>query len=132
MTRRGSGLVVEILQGRRVVASPSSIDNAVWPTGAMVVGIAPDDVLLVGNGPIEMGDPHAIVEPDGGFCVVRMSVARVIDLLATNASWQLPESRPCLAQGMVAGLPIKVFVDGGEAMVITPVPFAAELEARLL
>ena len=124
--------MVEILQGCRVVASPSSIDNAVWPTGALVLRIAPDDVLLVGAGRFEMSDPHAIVEPDGGFCAVRMSAGRVIDLLAANASWQLPESRPCLAQGMVAGLPVKVWVEDDWALLISPTPFSSELEARLL
>lgn len=124
--------MVEILAGRRVVASPAAIDNAIWPASAMVLRIAPDDVLLVGDGPIEIDDPHAIVEPDGGFCAVRLAADRVIDLLAANASWQLPEARPCLAQGMVAGLPVKVWVEGDWALLISLTPFSSELEARLL
>lgn len=124
--------MVETLRGRRVVASPSSIDNAVWPAGATVLRIAPDDALLVGDGPIEINDPHAIVEDDGGFCAVRMEADQLLNLLAANASWQLPVARPCLAQGMVAGLPVKVWVEGEWALVISPTPFSSELEARLL
>lgn len=124
--------MVEVLTGRRVVAVPSSIDNAVWPAGAMVLRIASDDAFLVGDGPIDIDDPHAIVEPDGGFCAVRLAADRVIDLLAANASWQLPDARPCLAQGMVAGLPVKVWVEGDWALLICPTPFSSELEERLL
>jgi hypothetical protein len=124
--------VAEVLAGRRVVASPAAIDNAVWPASAMVLRIAPDDALLVGDGPIEINDPHAIVEPDGGFCAVRLAADRVIDLLAANASWQLSDERPCLAQGMVAGLPVKVWMEDNWALLICPTPFAFELEARLL
>jgi hypothetical protein len=124
--------VAEVLVGRRVVAVPASIDNAVWPAGAMVLRLAPDDALLVGDGPIEINDPHAIVEPDGGFCALRLAADHVIELLAANASWQLSDERPCLAQGMVAGLPLKVWIEDNWALLICPTPFASELEARLL
>lgn len=123
--------MVEVLAGRRVVALPAALDAASWPEGAKVLRFAPDDALVVGHGQIEIDDSHAIVEADSGFCFLRMTEQAVVDLLARGASWELPETRPCLAQGMVAGLPVKVFVDDGDAMLITPAPFAAELEARL-
>lgn len=123
--------MVEVLVGRRVVALPAALDAASWPEGAKVLRFAPDDALVVGDGQIEIDDPHAIIEADSGFCFLRISEAAIVAVLARSASWQLPDARPCLAQGMIAGLPAKVFVDDGEAMLITPAPFAAELEARL-
>lgn len=124
--------MVELLVGRRVVAAPSAIEAATWPEGSKVLHFASDDVLVLGPGPIEIIDPHAIVEADAGFCFTRMTEEAIVDLLAENASWQLPETRPCFAQGMIAGLPAKVFVGDGGTMLIAPAPYAAELEARLL
>lgn len=122
--------VVETLRGRRVVALPEAIDAASWPGGAKVLRLAPDDVLVVGPGPIGINDPHAIVELDGGFCYLRTTEEHATSLIARAAFWQLPEERPCFAQGMVAGLPLKIWLTDGEAWLITPTPFAAELEGR--
>lgn len=124
--------MAEVLNGRRIVADPASLDTAEWPVGSVVLRIAPDDVLVLGEGAIALSDQHAIVEPDGGFCGVRMTELEVIRLLSRNANWHLPDVRPCLAQGMVAGLPVKVLVDDGRALLITLTPFAAELEEQLL
>lgn len=123
--------MAEVLAGRRVVAASTAIDAASWPEGSVVLRLAPDDVFLVGEGDIEIGDPHAIVENDGGFCYLRTTEEQATRLIAQAASWQLPEERPCFAQGMVAGLPLKVWLTDGNAWLITPTPFAAELEGRL-
>ena len=123
--------MVEVLRGHRVVANRSSLDSAKWPDRAVVLRIAPDDALVFGGGTLEVVDEHAIVEPDGGFCGVRMTEEAVIALLGHIANWRLPDSRPCLAQGMLAGLPVKIWVNAGAALLITPTPFAAELEDRL-
>jgi hypothetical protein len=86
--------------------------------------------MVLGEGEFEVGDPHAIVEADG-FCGMRMTEQAVVNLLSHSANWHLPDMRPCLAQGMMAGLPIKIWIDQGEALVMTPTPFAVELEERL-
>lgn len=123
--------MLEILFGRRVAAAAAAIDAVSWPEGSVVLRLAPDDVLLIGDGDIEIGDPHAIVENDGGFCCLRTTEENATRLIAGAASFGLPEERPCLALGMVAGLPLKVWLSDGEAWLIAPTPFAAELEERL-
>jgi hypothetical protein len=121
----------EILRGRRIVATPAAIDSAGWPDDAVVLRIAPDDVLVVGDGPIDVSDPDSIVEPDTGWCALWMSEERALKILSHQAAWRPPPDRPVLAQGMVAGLAAKVYLDGARSMIIVAAPFAAELEERL-
>jgi hypothetical protein len=121
----------EILRGRRILATPAAIDGVGWPAGAVVLRIAPDDVLVVGDGPIDVSDPHSIIEPDTGWCALRMSEEQALTILIHHAAWRPPPDRPVLAQGMVAGLAAKVYLDGDRSMIIVATPFAAELEERL-
>lgn len=120
-----------MLPGRRVVATPDAIESAGFPPGSLVLQFAPDDVLVIGEGPIDLSDGHAIVEPDTGWCALRINEERALTILAHHAAWDPPADRPVLAQGMVAGLAAKVYIDGDRSLVIVPTPFAAELEERL-
>jgi hypothetical protein len=122
---------VEILHGRRVVASVSAIDSAVFPEGALVLRFAPDDVLVIGDGPIDLADQHEIVEPDHGWSALSLNEDRLLEVLARHAAWAPPSHRPALAQGMIAGLAAKVYLDGERSLIMVAAPFAHELEARL-
>ncbi|MGQ0849127.1 MAG: hypothetical protein ACT4OP_08435 [Actinomycetota bacterium] len=122
---------VDIISARRVVARPADLDAATWPEGSLVLRFAPDDVLLIGEGEVTLADPHTVVEGESGYSGVWMEEAAALVHLATKAAW-LPDSvRPVLASGMVAGLPARVYLDGGRALVMVPTPFAAELADRL-
>jgi hypothetical protein len=131
MTPRVLVPAVEILLGWRVVAAPAALDSGRFPVGALVLRFAPDDVLIVGEGVIAVDDPHAIVEPDHGWCALAVSENRALEILAHHAAWSPPTQRPALAQGMVAGLAAKVFLDGERSLIIVTAPYAAELERRL-
>jgi hypothetical protein len=122
---------VEILRGRRIVATPAAIDRAGWPRGAVVLRIAPDDALVVGDGAIDVSDDYSIIEPDTGWCALRLTEERALAILTHHAAWEPPRDRPALAQGMLAGLAAKVYLDGDRSMIIVATPFAAELEERL-
>ena len=122
----------EFLPGRRVVATAAAIAGAAFPAGSLVLHIAPDDVLVIGDGPIDLTDEHAIIEADSGWCALRMGDDDVLAILASHAAWEPPADRPALAQGMVAGLAAKVYLDGPGSLIIVAAPFAAELEDRLL
>jgi len=131
MTPRVLVPVVEILTGRRVVATPGAIDSAGFPPDSLVFRIAPDDALVIGDGAIDLSDQDAIIEPDTGWCALRIGEERVLAILARHAAWDPPIERPALVQGMVAGLAAKVFLDGDRSLVIVATPFANELEERL-
>ncbi len=138
-TLPASAPVVEGLAGWRVVADPASLDELsgtlpVPPPSAgrgVVLRFAPDDALVLGENEVVVTDPHAIVERDTGWVSIQMTEEHALDLIATHALWPAPPERPVLVQGMLAGLSVKVYLDGNQSMIITAAPFGLELEERL-
>lgn len=124
-------LAIEPLAATRIVATPSALETASWPAGTIVMPIAPDEALVIGDIPGGIDDPHAIIEDEGGFVVLRLTRAELDDWMSRQSEWALPHSPTSFSQGMVAGLPVKVWVDGELALVVTRVSLAAELADRL-
>ncbi len=121
---------LETVVGRRINALPAALDAANWPAGARVVRIAPDDVFLIGDGPLELSDRHAIVDHEAGFSGVWITRPDAADWLERNAVWGLaPDGE--VAQGMAAGLPVKMLADGQEVLVLVASVLADDLEERL-
>lgn len=120
---------VEAFSGLRVVASPAALDRAAWPGGATVLRLAADEALLLRAERVDVADPHALVELETGLCGVEMERAALEEWLEREAEWQAPDSG--LAQGMAAGLPVKVWIGDGRALLLTRGSLAAELEKRL-
>lgn len=119
----------ESLVATRVTASPDSIDAAAWPDESLVLRIAPDEVLMIGDGVPRIPDPHAIVVPDTGWAGFRMAAPNAAVLMEQTAAWPLPAHG--FGQGMVAAIAAKVWVGRMEVLVVVPGPHADEFEARL-
>lgn len=134
---------LERLSGTRIVALPQAIDVAVWPEGTRVFRLAPDEVLITpALNATAVDDPHAIVELETGFSAVWLDYVTAIDILERECDWELPEGigqwgngspvgRPALAQGLVAGLPVKVWFERDRVLFIVASPFAGDLAERL-
>lgn len=134
---------LERLNGTRIVALPKALDRAHWPEGALVFRLAPDEVLVTAA--VERAavpDPHAIVERETGFSSVWLDRVAAIDFLERECDWELPggigqwgngsaADRPALAQGIVAGLPVKLWFERDRVLFIVASPFAADLAERL-
>jgi hypothetical protein len=120
---------VESRPGIRVVASPQDLDGAIWPAHATVLRLAADEVLVLDVDQVAVADPHALVEVEEGYCGVGMERPMLEAWLGQEAEWSLPPSG--FAQGMAAGLPVKVWVEGDRALLLTRASLAAELEQRL-
>lgn len=120
---------VEAFSGLRVVASPAALDGATWPTGATVLRLAADEALVLGANRVDVADPHALVELETGLCGAEMERSVLEEWLEREAEWQAPERG--LGQGMAAGLPVRVWMGDGRALVLTRGSLAAELEERL-
>ena len=43
----------------------------------------------------------------------------------------MPSARPALAQGAIAGIAAKVWVEAERVLILVPAPFVAEFEERL-
>ena len=124
--------VLERLTGTRVVALPRAIDSAAWPTGALVLRLAADEVFVGADvDPASVNDPHAIVERETGFSGVWLERVAAIDFLQRECDWELPDDSPAFAQGIVAGLPAKVLFERDRVLFVVASPFAADLAERL-
>jgi hypothetical protein len=125
-------LALEPLAGLRVVARPGALDAATWEGDGpiTVLRVAPDEALAIGASDVEVDDEHAIVEPEPGFSAARLNSAGIASVLA-HVEFRLPADRPALAQGKVAGVPVKLLLDGDGAVLVVQTAYIADLEARL-
>ena len=124
---------LETLVGTRVVALPDALDACIaeLPSGMTALRFAPDEALLVGSGQIAIDDPDAIAERDTGYSAARLSNTEFARYVAPRIEWAIPDSRPCLVQGLVAGVATKILLADDHALVVCPTAFAHELAERL-
>lgn len=121
------------LTGWRIIADATALGSATWPTGSRVVRISPDDVFLIGAAePTVPADEHAIVTPEHGFAGATLSAQQLADIALHHIEWQLPNARPCVSQGQVAGVPAKLVLHAdGTALLLVACAARHELEERL-
>lgn len=126
--------------GVRVVASPDAIDGAAWqpPSSAaddfepLVLRFAPDEAFAIGASGVHLDDPDAIVEPEVGWVALMFAVDEFFDLVLPRVEWSAPAERPAFAQGSVAGVPAKVYLDStGAATVFVLAAYLDDLLPRL-
>ena len=124
----------EPLRGWRVVARPDALDALERAGLGTALRLAPDDLLLIG--PVAapaVDDGDAIVVPDAGFVAWTLDAATLRSLVEEHVDWDLPAGRPALAQGLVAAVPAKLWLeDDGTARLICLAAYAAELHERVL
>ena len=115
-----------------VVARPSALDSIVWADDAVVLRVAPDEVLaLAAMAPEIPDDPYAIVRLDHGYAGMWLSADEAQEFLSRSCEWELPTDRPAFAQGAVAGLPVKLWFEQDRVLVLVPAPYATDLEERI-
>lgn len=123
---------LEPLTGLRVVARPGALDAATWTadgaTGVTVLRFAPDDAFAIGATGVDLDDPHAIVEDEHGFVGGWCS----FDDLRPKTEWAPPLARPALAQGSIAGVPAKVWLPGGDQILLVASAAHADVLAERL
>ena len=121
------------LHGWRIIADPAALDSAPWPSDAHVVRISPDDAFVIGaTEPTVPADPHAIVTPENGFAGAALSAERTAHIALHHIEWQIPVTRPALAQGQIAGVPSKLVLHAdGSALLLVACAARHELEDRL-
>ena len=116
----------------RIVANSTSLDEMSWPDEALVLRTAADEALVIPPlGSVPISDPHAIIIADGGFAGVWVEADEALAFLARACEWELPEKRPSLAQGSVAGVATKVWLDVDKVLFVVQAPYAAEFSERL-
>ena len=118
------------VRGTRVVADPMALSHASTPPGAVVLKIAADEALVLGDGPVHVDDPHALVLSDNGWSAATLTWPEVDRLVLPHVEWHLHRRRG-LAQGRVAGVPAKLWMEDERVLLITQTAYADELAERL-
>ena len=118
----------EPIPGLRIVAAPAALDAAAWPAGVLAVRLAADDLFAAGATTTDVAD--ALVEDELGFVGWWLSAAELATVLE-HVDWPMPASFPGLAQGLVAGVPAKLWLAGGRALLVCAVAYTHELQERL-
>jgi hypothetical protein len=112
--------VLERLTVTRVVTTPEALDAATMPTGVIVLRTAPDEALVLGTGDFVVDDPHAIVVADAGWSGVWLDSADAGEFLSHHCAWPRPATRPAFAQGMVAHMPVKLWLEEHRTLFVIP------------
>ena len=121
----------ERLEATRIVADPASLDRMQTPETAYLIRLAPDDLLVLpALDRVEVDDPHAIVEPECGFSGACFGISDMA-VLQSVCEWEFPEERPTLAQGHLAGLPVKMLFSTSGVLVLVPTVMAHHARERL-
>jgi hypothetical protein len=119
------------MPGLRVVATPEALDAAQWSEDAIVLRFAPDDAFAVGMSDVALADDDAIVEPERGFVGTWLTRDELVDHVEPHIEWPLPAARPALAQGLIAGVPAKLWREDDRALLLCAAAYAHELTERL-
>ena len=119
----------EPLVATRIAAAPAALDALPLPDDAAALRLAPDDLLVLAEVTSAADDPDAIVVPDPGWAGAWLPAADAAELLARHAEWPAPAEG--LAQGALAGVPVKVLAAADRTLILVPLPFAAELAERV-
>ena len=126
--------------GVRVVGAPEAIDAAEWQDAGpgpdefepLVLRFAPDEAFAVGATGVRLGDPEAIVEPELGYSAVMFPVDEFIDVVLPKIEWPVAPTRPAFCQGLIAGVPVKLYIDStGAATVFVMNAYLDDFLSRL-
>jgi hypothetical protein len=120
----------EPISALRVVASPEALDDLAWTDEVAALRLAPDDLLAVGAASVQVDGEHLVVD-EAGFVGWWLTPDEVREHVLPHVDWPLPSARPALAQGLVAGVPAKLWLSEDRALLLCAAAYAHELEERL-
>jgi len=120
----------EPIHALRVVASPDALDDLAWTDEVAALRLASDDLLAVGAASVQVNGEHLVVD-EAGFVGWWLTPDEIREHVHPHIDWPLPTARPALAQGLVAGVPAKLWLSEDRALLLCAAAYAHELEERL-
>lgn len=138
MTRKAPVPALERLPAFRLVATPAALDAVRGPMKGLVLRTAPDEIIVIldntdgsgGLGAMSIEDEHAIMAVDSSLMGEWVAAAEALDILQRESDWELPTRRPAFAQGAVAGIPVKLWLEDDRVLFVVAAPFAADFQER--
>lgn len=119
------------MSATRIVATQSALDTAQWSDDTLVLRIAPDEALAFPPTDVALDDKYAIVTTDSSFAGVWVDSDTAATLLSHHCEWEVPRQRPALAQGSVAGLATKLWLEEERVLFLVLAAYSAEFTDRL-
>ena len=120
----------EPLPALRVVAAAEALDELVVPAEHPTLRLALDDVLVIGAASVQVSGEHLVVD-ETGFVGWWLTPEELREQVVPHVDWPLPTTRPALAQGLVAGVPAKLWLAEDRALLLCAAAYAHELQERL-
>jgi hypothetical protein len=120
----------EPLAALRVVAAPEALDDFTPADQHPALRLAPDDMLVIGAASAEVVGEHLLVD-EAGFVGWWLTPDEVTTHVLPQVDWPLPTTRPALAQGLIAGVPAKLWLAEDRALLLCSGAYAHELMERL-
>ena len=120
----------EPLPALRVVAAPEALDDFTVADERPALRLAPDDMLVIGAASAEIVGENLIVD-EAGFVGWWLTPDEVTTHVLAHVDWPLPTARPALAQGLIAGVPAKLWLAEDRALLLCNAAYAHELMERL-
>jgi hypothetical protein len=120
----------EQLAALRVVAAAEALDDVVPADGQAALRLAADDLLVIGSASIQVTGEHLVVD-EAGFVGWWFTPEEVTEHVLPHVDWPLPSERPALAQGLIAGVPAKLWLAEDRTLLLCAAAYAHELEERL-
>jgi hypothetical protein len=117
----------EPIPGFRIVAEPAVLDGLGLASDAVALRLAPDELFVTGA---SMDVGSGLVEEERGFVGWWLEPDE-LDRVAHRVEWPLPGERPALAQGLVAGVPARLWLGEGRILLLVAAAYAHELVDRL-
>ncbi len=119
----------EPISGTRIVASAEVLNGMTLPDTLGALRIASDELFVLGSFMVATSEP-TIIEPEAGF-VGWWLTDDELAAVRHHIEWPVPDTRPVLLQGLVAGVPAKLWLSEDRSLLLCPAAYAHELVERL-
>ena len=129
------------LEGTRIAGPAHLLDRLRLPEGCRALPFAADEIFVtpsLSRVQLELDDPagqaqldRILVQRETGFAGAWIDAESAHSFLERCCPWPLPKQRPAFAQGRVADLPVKLWLEEERVLVLVPGSCSAELEERM-
>jgi hypothetical protein len=121
----------EPIPALRVVATAHDLDDLTWTDDVAALRLASDELLIIGAATVQIAGEHVIVVDEAGFVGWWLTADELQKAVVPHVDWPLPTERPALAQGLIAGVPAKLWLAEDRALLLCAAAYAHELVDRL-
>jgi hypothetical protein len=119
----------EPIAGTRIVASAEVLNGMTLPDTLGALRVASDELFVPGSFMVATAEP-TIIEPEAGIMGWWLAEDELAEVLH-HVEWAVPDTRPVLLQGLVAGVPAKLWLSEDRSLLICAAAYAYELVERL-